>query len=119
MSDELDWIGLSGRRAKGKRPDFFDEPAIDQLFGMVLALVSEVSVLRERLDTAERLLEADGVLSRSRIEDYQPDAEAGRERGLATQAYISRVMRIFQQQVEALQAADPPVSEWVDRLARE
>ena len=119
MSDELDWIRLSGRRAKGKRPEFFDEPAIDQLFAMVLALVSEVSVVRERLDTVERLLDTSGMLNRSLIEGYRPDAAAGHERGLATQAYISRVMRIFQQQVEALQAADPPVDDWVEQLSRE
>ena len=35
------------RKAKGKRPVYFDDPQIDKLLGIVLALAGEVSVLRE------------------------------------------------------------------------
>ena len=117
--DELDWIALSGRRAKGKRPQYFEDPDLEKTFAVLMALVAEVSVLRERLDTVERLLEANGSIKRSDIENYKPDLETGKERGIATQSYISRVMRIFQQEVEALQADDLPVSEWVEKLAKD
>ena len=119
MSDDLDWVALSGRRAKGKRPEFFDEPALDRLYSTVFALAAEVSALRERQDTIERLLEANGVLRREDIESFVPDREAGDERGLATRAYIARIMRGFQQEVEALDAEDPPIMDVVDRLSRE
>ena len=119
MNDDLDWVALSGRRAKGKRPEFFDEPALDRLYSTVFALAAEVSALRERQDTIERLLEANGVLRREDIESFVPDREAGEERGLATRAYIARIMRGFQQEVEALDAEDPPIMDVVDRLSRE
>lgn len=119
MEKELDWVALSGRRAKGKRPEYFDDPAIDRLYSIVLALVGEVSVVRERLDTIERLLDEKGTISRADIQTFKPDRAAGIERGSDTRAYISRIMRCFQQEVEALQADDPPVSEWIDRLARD
>ena len=119
MSDDLDWVALSGRRAKGKRPEFFDEPALDRLYSTVFALAAEVSALRERQDTIERLLDANGVLRREDIESFVPDREAGEERGLATRAYIARIMRGFQQEVEALDAEDPPIMDVVDRLSRE
>lgn len=120
MSDEaFDWIARSGKRAKGRRPDYFEDPAIDRLLSMVLALASEVSVLRERLDTVERLLERSGALRREDIERYVPDRAAGEERGLATKAMIARVMRGLQQELEAMEADDPPISEWVERLAKE
>lgn len=115
----LDWVTLSGRRAKGRRPEYFDEPALDRLYSTVFALAAEVSALRERQDTLERLLEARGTLTRAEIEDYVPDREAGRERGLATQAYIARIMRGFQQEVEAMAASDPPIMDVVERLSRE
>lgn len=117
--EPLDWISLSGRRAKGKRPEYFDESELDRLYSMVMALVGEVSVLRERNDTLERLLEAQGMVNRDAIESYVPDREAGFERGLATREYISRVMRGFQQEVEAMQDRDPPVEEWIERLAKD
>ena len=122
MSDNdepLDWIARAATRAKGRRPEYFDDPAIDRLLSMVLALTAEVSALRERVDTIERLLEAKGALSRDEIERYAPDRASGQERGLATQAFISRVMRGFQQELEAMQNPDPPIMEWVERLARE
>lgn len=111
MSEEVDWIALSVKRAKGKRPDYFDDPAIDRLLSITMALVGEVSVLRQRLDTAERLLEARGVLARAEIEGYAPDAQAGYERGVETKAFIARVMRGVSQAVEAMAADDRPVEE--------
>ncbi|MEM6584728.1 MAG: hypothetical protein AAF692_03145 [Pseudomonadota bacterium] len=119
MSEELDWVALSGKRAKGKRPDYFDEPALDRLYSVVFAMAAEVSALRERQDTVERLLDAKGTISREDIESYAPDREAGEERGLATRAYISRIMRGFQQEVEAMEAQDPPIMDVVERLSRE
>jgi hypothetical protein len=117
--DQLDWVALSGKRAKGKRPDYFENPALDRLYSTVFALAAEVSALRERQDTIERLLNAKGTLSRADIESYVPDRAAGEERGLATQAFLARIMRGFQQEVEALEASDPPIMDVVERLSRE
>lgn len=108
---ELDWVAASVKRAKGKRPDYFDDPATDRLMSIVLALTAEVSVLRQRLDTVERLLEAGGSLSRADIETYEPDREIARERGLDTRAYIARVMRGVTQAMEAMQADEPSVEQ--------
>lgn len=113
----LDWIALSGKRAKGKRPEYFDDPALDRLYSIVLALAAEVSALHERHDTLERLLEAKGSVRREDIESYVPDRAAGEERALNTRAYVARIMRGFQQEMEAIEAGDPPVQHWVDKLA--
>lgn len=117
--EAIDWVALAAKRAKGKRPDYFDDPAIDRLYSLTLALAAEVSVLRERLDTVERLLDDTGVVRRADIEGYEPDRAAGEERGLATRAYIARIMRGFSQDVEAMEANDPPIMDWVEKLARE
>lgn len=119
MSDNFDWVALSGQRAKGKRPEFFDDPAVDRLYSLVLALAAEVSAMKERQDTVERLLDAKGTISREDIDAYEPDRAAAEERGLATRAYLARIMRGFQQQVEAMQADDPPISDWVEKLSKE
>lgn len=116
MSEEVDWIARSVRRAKGKRPDYFDDPAIDRLLSITMALVGEVSVLRQRLDTVERLLEGKGQVTKTEIEGYEPDAQAAQERGVETKAYIARVMRGVAQAVEAMQADDKPVEEVIAEL---
>jgi hypothetical protein len=119
MTEGIDWIARSGAKAKGRRPDFHDDPAIDRLVSLTMALVGEVSVLRERMDTVERLLEAKGSISQADIDGYVPDKAAGDQRGLATRAYVARVMRGFQQEVEAMENPDPPIMEWVEKLARD
>jgi hypothetical protein len=118
VTEELDWILRANAKAKGKRPAYFDDPAIDRLLSITMALAGEVSVLRERLDTVERLLEEKGALSRADIEAYVPDREAAFERGVETRAYIGRILRGVQQDVEALKESEPPV-EQVSRELRD
>ena len=113
MSEELDWIGRAGAKAKGMRPQYFDDPAVDRILSIVLAVAGEVSVLRERLDTVERLLDAKGAISRADIEAYQPDRDAAYDRGLATKAYIARIMRGVQQDMEAMAGPPEPTPEQV------
>ncbi|MCZ8019453.1 hypothetical protein [Novosphingobium sp.] len=118
MTEGIDWIARAGAKPKGRRPAFFDDPAVDRLLSLTMAVVGEVSVLRERLDTVERLLDAKGTISRADIEAYAPDRTAGEERGEMTRAYIARVMRGFQQEVEALENPDPPIMDWVEKFSK-
>lgn len=119
MSDAVDWIARAGAKAKGKRPAYFDDPAIDRLLSIVMALAGEVSVLRERLDTVERLLEAQGAIARADIESYVPDRRAGEERGILTRDFIARIMRAVQQDMEALAELDQPSVEELSQQLRD
>lgn len=118
MTEGIDWIARAGAKPKGRRPDFFADPAVDRLLSLTMAVVGEVAVLRERLDTVERLLDAKGTISRADIEAYRPNRTAGEERGEMTRAYIARVMRGFQQEVEALENPDPPIMDWVEKFSK-
>lgn len=119
MTEDVDWIARAGTRPKGRRPAYFDDPAVDRLLSLAMALTAEVSALRERLDTVERLLEANGGLRRVDIESYMPERAAGEERGEATRAFVARVMRGFQQDMEAIAQPDPPIIDIVEKLSRE
>ena len=79
---------------KGRRPSFFADPAIDQVMTFVLELVTEVSVLRERLDTVERLLDSKTLISRDDIEAYRADPDVAQERAAWREAYLNRVLRM-------------------------
>lgn len=85
-----------GKTAKGKRPVYFDDPQTDKVLAIVMALIGEVSVLRERLDTIERLLEAKDILAIADIEAYQPDDEVAKQREQWRAEYIARVLRVLQ-----------------------
>ena len=110
MSD-VDWIARAGVKPKGKRPQYFDNPESDRILSILMAVAGEVSVLRERLDTVERLLDAKGTISRADIEAYVPDRQAGAERGLLTKEYIARILRSVQQDMEAMAERGPSVED--------
>lgn len=84
------------RQTRGKRPAFFDDPSLDQMMTFLLELTTEVAVLRERLDTVERLLDERGSVTRAAIEAYQPSAEVEQERVAWRDAYLKRVLRMHE-----------------------
>ncbi len=112
----IDDILMAGAKSKGKRPCFFEDPAVERVLGIAMALAQELAVTRERLDTLERILESKGVMSRDEIESFRPDPEAETQRQRAHAEYIARVLRIVQQEREAVQQGEPPRD--MDDIAR-
>ena len=117
--DELDPLVLANRRAKGKRPQFLDDPAVERVLAITMALAGELSVARERIDTLERLLVQRGVLGADAIQTFVPDAAALAARDAWGREYIARILRIVDQDVQAMRdAAEPSVEQWMDELGR-
>lgn len=98
----LDTRRLAGAKAKGARPYFMD-PQTERVMAVAMAITMEHAVTRERLDTIERLLEAGHPVTRAAIDAYRPDAAAMVERQSWQADYIARVLRIVQQQIEAVE----------------
>jgi hypothetical protein len=88
------------RTAKGKRPQYFSDPDVDRLLGIIVPLIAEVSVLRERLDTVERLAERGGLFKQDDVETYIPDDKAQACRDTWREHYLDRVFRITQSELE-------------------
>jgi len=82
------------RSSKGQRPNFFDDPSIDQMMTFFFELMTEVAVVRERMDTIERLLDEKETISRADIEAYRADATVEAERTEWRNGYFQRVMRM-------------------------
>ncbi|MBL8629747.1 MAG: hypothetical protein JNM81_08980 [Rhodospirillaceae bacterium] len=114
--------GLGGPKekvwvAKGKQPQFHEDRAIDQLMAMVTALTAEVSILRDRLDTHERLAEAGKPSRREDVEAFIPDTGIMAERSEQRQRLLRKVFRVLK---EDLARHETPADEAeLDRLAKE
>ena len=85
------------RDPKGRRAQFYSDPAIDQLWAVVTSLTAEVSVAFDRLDTLERVLERDGRATRASFEAYRPDETAAAERARRREDLIQRVFQVLSQ----------------------
>ena len=83
------------KTAKGRRPFFLDSADSDKLLAMITALVGEVSILKDRVDTHERLAAVGKVATPEEIEAYEPDEPVEDEREAARVAMLDRVYRII------------------------
>jgi hypothetical protein len=97
-------LAESSRKPAGKRPYFLD-PEVERVLAITMAVVQELAVARERIDTLERVLAAKDLVSPEELEGFVPTADVVAERGLWTQEYLARVLRIVQQEGEACAAA--------------
>lgn len=90
------------RLAKGERPQYFADPAIDKVLAITLALAGEVAVLRERLDAAERLLEGGQPVTRAALDAFVPDAAARADRDAWREQFLEVILRAVHQEQATL-----------------
>jgi hypothetical protein len=99
-------ILLSNNKAKGHRPYFFSDATIERVLNITMAVAGELAVTRERLDTLERLLQMKQIVTDDEIECFIPTPEQAQKRQRWHADYIARILRIVQQELEAIQQAD-------------
>lgn len=97
------------RAAKGKRPSYFKDPAVDKLHMMLMVVVEELSVARDRIDTLERLIEQHGLFDQEQVETYFPDTAADAERSARRIAYIKRIMKGVTDELEQFEREKDPL----------
>jgi hypothetical protein len=101
--------GVTGERphvvkdAKGKRPAFYAAPGLDQAMSMIMVLANEMAVLHDRLDSAERVMAANGVDLAGGIEALALDQAALEEREAWRQDFLERLFYLMRK--DAAEAA--------------
>lgn len=108
-------------RPKGERPQYFDESATEHTLAITMALAGEVAVLRDRLDTLERLLESGAPATRAAIDAFEPGADVVAERDAWRERFLEVVLRSVHQEIEGLadRAGKPTYSEAIDAVTKD
>lgn len=86
------------RDARGKRPQFYDTPGMDQLMSMVMVLANEMCVLRDRMDTSERVAAQNGLDLAAGIEAFEFDEDALAEREQRRQDFLGRMFYLMRKE---------------------
>lgn len=115
MTDETTPPVKLRRTARGKKPVYFDETT-DKLLSMVLVLTGELSVMRDRLDTVELLAEQRGVFLQSEIDLFEITPELHRLRDDRRAAYLARVMKCVQDDIDRMTQDAPHLRDADPRL---
>ncbi len=96
------------RIAKGKKPDYFADPATDKLLSMVMVLAQELAVTRDRLNTVEQLIEQSGLFDAAKVDNFELSDEQAKQRSERHTAFISKLLRSVTFEIEALKEGTKP-----------
>lgn len=103
--------------ARGERPVFLESRTLDNLLAMNLALIGEIAVYRDRLDTLERLLEEKDILTQQAVSDYLPNRAVIAEREARYSEFLDIVFQpLLQERAEAERVAEQKAYKDVARL---
>lgn len=91
------------RDARGKRPQFYDSPALDQMMSMIVVLAGEVSVLADEIDSIKRVAAQRGLDLVAEIKGLKLDEAALEEREARRQQMLERLFYLIRK--EAAEAA--------------
>jgi hypothetical protein len=93
MNIDKDTLIRGTEPAAGPRPHFFDDPAMDRVWDVLVALTTELAVTSTRLDSLERILAEHGGLPEGVVDAWQADETTAAEQALAHQELLTRVFR--------------------------
>jgi hypothetical protein len=96
--------------AKGKRPDFYPTKGLDQAMSMIAVIVTEVAVLRDRLDSAERVMANNGLDLAAQIEALTLDQPALEAREAWRQNFLERLYYLMRKESSETAAAETAAS---------
>lgn len=80
-------------QSAGKRARFFPEAGTDEMMSMMLELMSEVWVLRERMYAIEQVAAQNGLDLPAGVEQWQPTDEQSEQLQAERMAFIAGVTR--------------------------
>jgi hypothetical protein len=93
MSLDKDLLALGTETPAGPRPQFFDDPAMDRVWDVLVALTTELAVTRTRLDSLERVLAEHDCLPAGVVDGWEADEAAAASQAMAHQELLTRVFR--------------------------
>ncbi len=93
----------SNRRRKATGPDrpiYLKPGDTDKVMAIVLALMSEVSSLRDRVDTHERLAQSGIAATPEAVDGFRASPEVLEDREERREAYLKRLLRVVLEDIE-------------------
>lgn len=94
------------RDARGKRPQFYPTEGLDTAMAMIMVLASELSTLRDRVDSGERVAKAHGIDLAAGIEALELDQAALEERETRRQDFLARLFYLARKDAQEARDAE-------------
>jgi hypothetical protein len=86
--------------ARGARPQFSENPEVDRVLAITMALASEVAALRERFDTFETLSARQGGVTPAEVEAFVAAPEQEKAREQWRHDFLDRILYIVRAETD-------------------
>jgi hypothetical protein len=97
----------------GVEPEFLADIPKDNLVGAIVALASELYIVRERLQTLEAELVGRKVLPANAVESHVPSEQEARERQADVASFVNRVLTELARPPQPTSNVDPDVGKYL------
>jgi hypothetical protein len=104
--------GITGPITR-EEPEFLADIPKDNLVGAIVALASELYIVRERLQTLEAELVGRKVLPPNAVEDHVPRDDEARARQADVTAFVNRVLSELSRTAQPTSRIDPGVGKYL------
>ena len=101
---------------RAKRPAFFNDSAIDQLVTMMMELMTEVWVTKERVFTLEKVLATHGLNVTDEIESCEFNEDENSSLAQARQRFVSTIMRSLEAEFVSRASLKTELDELADKM---
>ncbi len=77
------------------RPQYLESRDLDKVMMMMVAMLSEMSAMRDRMDTYEGLTEQDRKITTAEVENFALTPDRAKARGVRREETMRRVFRVL------------------------
>ena len=103
---------------RGKRPSFFDESAVDQVVTMMLEVMAELWVVKERVYVLEKVLDEAGIATTEQVESRALTENEVAELEIARRKYVETIMRSLEADFVDRGSLQKEVDELTDEMKK-
>lgn len=95
MTTQAEALSALIATARGERPQSLASREAEEVLNITLAVLVELAVANDRIDRLERLVAEQGGRTVEDLRDIRYDGEIAQERQAATDALLTRALRIM------------------------
>ena len=106
--------------ARGTKPNYFENPGIDRLVAICMGLAGEISVVRDRLDSHERLAGNKIWATAEALEAMQVSDEVAVQRQASRDEFVERIFRSVTEELDRVSTnpTEQSYSDIIDDLSK-
>tara|TARA_B100000780_G_scaffold278859_1_gene254076 strand:+ start:3070 stop:3414 length:345 start_codon:yes stop_codon:yes gene_type:complete len=104
---------------KGVRTKFFDDGAMDKVVTMMLEMMTELWVVKERVYALEKVLDKGGMSTISELEDYRFSKVETAELEAARRVFVKTIMRALETDFVDRASVQSGVDNTTDAMSRD